>query len=105
LCAIAKDYTTYIADEFPYNVAAITTDASGNTYATGSRGVTATTTDVFVTKLDPTGVLIFTVSFSGKGLDHSSAIAVDPSGNILIAGNTSFPRIFPFATHSNRFRV
>jgi hypothetical protein len=51
--------------------------------------VTATTTDVFVTKLDPSGALFFTVTFSGKGLDHSSAIAVDLSGNILIAGNTS----------------
>jgi hypothetical protein len=44
--------------------------------------------DVFVTKLDFSSVLIFTVTFSGKGSEKGNAIALDPSGNILIAGST-----------------
>ena len=87
--AFGKDYTTYFADEFPYNVAATTTDAAGNTYLTGSRSVNINTTDIFVSKLDASGALIFTATFSGKAVDHGNAIALDPSGNILIAGNTS----------------
>jgi uncharacterized protein (TIGR03437 family) len=46
-------------------------------------------TDVFVTKLDPTGKVLFTDTFAGKGSDSGSAIALDPTGNIYIAGSTS----------------
>ncbi|MBV8906198.1 MAG: SBBP repeat-containing protein, partial [Acidobacteriia bacterium] len=35
-CANASDYATYIGDAYKYQVTAITTDASGNTYVTGS---------------------------------------------------------------------
>jgi hypothetical protein len=45
--------------------------------------------DVFVTKLDPTGKVLFTDTFAGKGNDMGTAIAVDPSGNIYIAGSTT----------------
>jgi len=90
--ARAKDYTTYIGDQFPYQAAAVATDASGNTYLTGGRGVTGTNPvlyDVFVTKLDSAGSLVFTVTFSGKGSDFANAIALDSSGNILVAGKTT----------------
>jgi uncharacterized protein (TIGR03437 family) len=46
-------------------------------------------TDVFVTKLDPNGKLLFTDTFAGKGVDTGTAIALDPSGNIYIAGTTT----------------
>jgi len=81
----AADYTTYIGDQFSYSVAAIATDAAGNTYATGSRSVG----DVFVTKLDASGNIVFTTTFGGKGSDAGNAIAVDPEGNIWVGGITS----------------
>jgi uncharacterized protein (TIGR03437 family) len=108
--AFGADYTTYIGDEFPYRVAAITTDSAGNTYVTGSRNgalgvptanfavlLPANSTpppsppppDVFLTKLDPAGNIVFTTTISGKGSDQANAIALDPSGNIYIAGTTS----------------
>jgi hypothetical protein len=87
----AKDFNTYIGDQFAYSVAAIATDTVGNTYLTGSRAVTTTSTDVFVTKLDTSGNLIFTVTFGGKGSGAGSAIAADPAGNLLIAGSASSP--------------
>jgi uncharacterized protein (TIGR03437 family) len=88
-CALANDYTTYIGDAFPYNVAALTTDPAGNTYIAGSRAITAGTNDIFVSKLDPVGNLLMTATLSGKGNDQASSVALDPSGNIWIAGWTS----------------
>ncbi len=104
---IAGDFTTSLGDMYPYTISAITTDASGNTYIVGSRQlgpagtfsivngavppVTFSTpgSDVFVSKLDPNGQLIFTDTFGGKGVDQGLAIALDPSGNIYIAGSTT----------------
>ena len=99
---MAGDYTTYIGDEFPYQVAALTVDAAGNTYLTGSRAIVpynTTTgapalTDVFVTKLDSSGNVVQTFTLSGKNSDQGNAIAVDSSGNIWVAGVTGSPE-FP----------
>jgi uncharacterized protein (TIGR03437 family) len=89
----AADYTTYIGVTYPYSVCALTTDASGNTYITGSRNLAPASltqqTDVFLTKLDPNGNILFTKTFGGSASASSSAIALDPSGNIYIAGNTT----------------
>ncbi|MGA2114326.1 MAG: SBBP repeat-containing protein [Bryobacteraceae bacterium] len=113
--AIAGQFSTSIGDVYPFQVSAVTTDSAGNTYVVGSRllvdetftgaflsvltpvsvGILPVTsfsfeqTDVFVTKLDPTGKVLFTDTFAGKGSDSGSAIALDPSGNIYIAGSTT----------------
>jgi uncharacterized protein (TIGR03437 family) len=112
--AIAGEFTTSVGDTYPFKVSAIATDATGNTYVVGSRmlngygGVYAIVTgilpstfvgvanlltvpdiDVFVTKLDSTGKVLFTDTFAGKGVDSGNAIAVDLSGNIYIAGHTT----------------
>jgi len=90
------DFTTYIGDSNQYQIAAIATDSAGNTYVTGSRVIDEmlgslspnVLDDVFVTKLDATGSLVFTTTFGGKGSDNGWAIAVDPSGNIWVGGTT-----------------
>ena len=110
--AIAGEFTTSVGDTYPFKVSAIATDATGNTYVVGSRmlggyslgafitgittgystisqALTVSETDVFVTKLDPTGKALFTDTFAGKGVNSGNAIAVDPSGNIYIAGHTT----------------
>jgi uncharacterized protein (TIGR03437 family) len=97
-------FTTSLGDSYPYIISAITTDSAGNTYIVGSRQLaTAGTvtlnsstnlgagTDVFVSKLDPSGNLLFTNTFAGKGVDTGTAIALDPSGNIYIGGTTTSP--------------
>lgn len=102
--SFAGQFTTSLGDSYPYIISAITTDTSGNTYIVGSRQlVTAGTvtlnsstglgagTDVFVSKLDPSGNLLFTDTFGGKGVDSGIAIALDPSGNIYIGGTTTSP--------------
>ena len=101
-CAVvahAASYTTYIGDAYQYQVSAIASDASGNTYITGSRIVEPNApspngegvTDIFVAKLDLSGNLTLIGTFSGKGIDHGNGIAVDPSGNIYIVGDTTSP--------------
>lgn len=102
--SFAGQFTTSLGDSYPYIISAITTDAAGNTYIVGSRQlVTAGTvtlnsstglgagTDVFVSKLDPSGNPLFTDTFAGKGVDTGTAIALDPSGNIYIGGTTTSP--------------
>ncbi|MGD1097738.1 MAG: SBBP repeat-containing protein [Bryobacteraceae bacterium] len=102
--SFAGQFTTSLGDSYPYGISAITTDSAGNTYIVGSRQLaTAGTvtlnsstglgagTDVFVSKLDPSGNLLFTDTFAGKGVDAGIAIALDPSGNIYIGGTTTSP--------------
>ena len=90
LPALAGEYATYIGDSYPYNVAAMATDAAGNLYITGSRLVVPpSSTDVFLNKLDANGNIVFTVTMGGKGTDQGSAIALDPAGNIYVAGSTT----------------
>lgn len=91
--AYCADFTTYIGDTNQYQLAAITVDSAGNTYATGGRVIQPSTgnplDDVFVTKLDAAGNIVFTTTFGGKANDYGNAIAVDPSGNIWVGGVTT----------------
>jgi hypothetical protein len=89
----AKNYSTYIGDAFDYRVAALTTDSAGNTFVTGRRNIGPNAfqqlSDVFVTKLDPDGNILFTSTFGGKAADSAAGIALDLSGNIWIVGSTT----------------
>ena len=92
---------------------AMTADSAGNVYLTGSTsslnfsttagalqtkpgggrcldfvGSLVDCTDVFVTKLDPRGAVIFSTYLGGDGQDEGTAIRVDSSGNIYVAGST-----------------
>ena len=108
--SFAGQFTTSVGDSYLYVISTITTDSAGNTYIVGSRQLaTAGTvtvnsstnlgagTDVFVSKLDPSGNLLFTDTFAGKGIDTGIAIALDPSGNIYIGGTTTSPD-FPLSS-------
>jgi uncharacterized protein (TIGR03437 family) len=94
-CAVyAADYTVNIADSYQYQVSKLVIDASGNTVAAGSRVIPGSTpgiylSDIFVTKLDSAGKILFTSTFSGKGTDQVNDAVVDSAGNIYVAGSTS----------------
>lgn len=98
---LAADYTTYIGGSYPLvssaddvEVAAMTTDASGNTYLTGGlstdrlHNIRIPSWIAFVAKLDPAGRIVFSKALDGNGSQQGTAVAVDPSGNIYVAGNT-----------------
>ncbi len=79
----------------------VTTDKSGNSYTTGYFQGTVdfdpdTSTfnlrsvgfqDIFITKLNPDGQLIWAKSIGGKFTDMATSIAIDASENIYITGN------------------
>ncbi len=101
------------------NITAAAIDAAGNVYLTGSTEDASFRTtpgvvqpnfgggtcvsyfggplnplnypcdDAIVVKLDPAGNVVFATFLGGSGLDDGTAIAVDASGNIYVAGNTS----------------
>jgi hypothetical protein len=77
----------------------VTTDASGNIYATGyfkgtidfggSPMTTAGNNDIFLAKLSPTGSLLWSKRFGDGGAQAGKGVAVDPSGNVIVVGNLS----------------
>lgn len=85
LSAYSADFTTYIGG---IAISAIATDSAGNTYVTGS--------NAFVTKLDPSGNIVFTKSI-GPISSFGNSIAVDPTGNIWVGGET-LESDFPLAS-------
>ena len=89
---LSGEFTTSLGDTYPYTISAITTDSYGNTYVLGSRqlgGPAPGSSDAFVSKFDSQGDRFFTGTFAGKGVDTGTAIALDPAGNIYIAGTTT----------------
>src|SRR5690606_10963200 len=79
---------------------AIAVDEAGNVYTTGyfngtanfNPGITnpvnltAQNNDIFVTRHDPDGNLLWAVKMGGSGNDQSFGIAVDSIGNVYTTG-------------------
>lgn len=101
-------YSTYLGGIFQESGYAIAVDPSGNAYVTGdTRSANFPTKnplqptfdifggyDAFVTKLNPRGTLIYSTFLGGNNHDEAYAIAVDPSGNAYVTGetrSTNFP--------------
>ena len=95
-------YSTYLRGSF-YDIGNhIAVDSSGNAYVTGGTGSTDFPTvnpiqptlageeDAFVTEVNATGTsLIFSTFLGGSGNEIGTGIAVDPSGNAYVAGQTN----------------
>ncbi|RMG74555.1 MAG: hypothetical protein D6722_02335 [Bacteroidetes bacterium] len=84
------------------NAHALSLDASGNVYTTGSFSgtvdfdpgagtaeLTASVIDIFVQKMDPSGQFLWARSFGGSGLDEGYAIACDALGHVYTCGTFS----------------
>ena len=104
-------YATYFGGDSSEGGASIAVDADGNAYVTGSTlsvtfPVTAgafkrvnvegsSTSDAFVTKLNPDGsALLYSTYLGSADDDDAQAIAIDAFGNAYVAGNTN-SRAFP----------
>jgi uncharacterized protein (TIGR03437 family) len=82
--------------------AGLGTDAQGNVYGAGctkslsfpvknavqSQSASPGSYDVIVTKVDPSGNVVYATYFGGNADDIATAVAVDPAGNVYVAGTT-----------------
>ena len=57
---------------------------NGQVYA-----ATTSSTDVFVTKLDPSGNIVYSTYLGGAGYDQAVGMAVDAAGNLFVTGTTN----------------
>jgi uncharacterized protein (TIGR03437 family) len=103
LNAAVASYSTYLGGNKDLRPSRMTVDAQGNLYITGSvfwktaaawNGETAETSDAFLTKVDPSGQIVYTTYFGGDGNDSVNGIAVDAAGSAYLAGTTWSPN-FP----------
>ncbi|HEY6352370.1 MAG TPA: SBBP repeat-containing protein [Candidatus Angelobacter sp.] len=105
-------YSTYLGGTSTDIGTAIAVDATGSTYVTGvtaspnfpfQGGVQATRSakgDVFVTKLDPSGLsIVYSTFLGGSFFNQGNGIAVDGAGNAYITGVT-FTQDFPVTAGS-----
>jgi uncharacterized repeat protein (TIGR01451 family) len=110
-------YSSYFGGNDDDQVRAVEVDAAGNIYLTGVTESTVfpvlnaiqatkaggiSTTDAFVTKLDPSGrTVLFSTFLGGAGNENTASetigsLALDANGNVFVAGDTTsadFPAI------------
>ena len=103
-------YATYLGGSSADGAYGIAADAAGNAYVTGTtssgdfptaNAIQATnrgSSDAFVTKINPSGSLVYSTYLGGNGPDYAHAIAADTTGNAFVTGLTyspDFPRANP----------
>jgi len=97
----ALTYSTYLGGSDDDEGNGIAVDRSGNVYVVGQTSsvdfpvtsgafqtAKAGSDDVFVTKFDPTGQLIYSTYLGGSAFDSGEGIAVDRSGAAYLTGTT-----------------
>ena len=99
------DYSTYLGGTGGEFLSSIAVNSTGNAYITGSTSATdfpatsgayqttfpaGPTSYTFVTELNPSGTgLVFSTFLGGTDSGTGRGIAVDPSGNVYVTGQTS----------------
>lgn len=102
-------FSTYLGGAGDDTGSSIARDSTGNIYIAGSTtsvnfpnvGAAFSSnkglTDIFVTKIDPTGAsIIYSTYIGGSGIDRADGITIDPDGNAYVVGrvgdtSTDFP--------------
>ena len=95
-------YSTYIGGSTSNNAMAIAVDPNGDAYITGSTSSVDFPTvntlqpalggnlDAFVAELNATAsALVFSTFYGGSGSDVGNALALDPTGNMYVGGQTN----------------
>ncbi len=90
----AEMWTSQFGSPFYSGALAVAVDGSGNIIVAGHTwgalpGQTrAGLSDAFVRKLSPAGAEMWTIQFGSPAADAATGVAVDASGNIIVAGET-----------------
>jgi hypothetical protein len=117
-------YSTYLGGTNLDKATSIALDASGSAYVTGNTTSTdfpvfpkpgafqtactlnaqsVCAGDIFVTKLNASGTVVYSTYVGGSGGDFGLGIAVDPAGNAYVAGQTT-SKDFPIPAGVNTFQ-
>jgi hypothetical protein len=106
-------YSTYLGQASSAGGASVAVDTAGNAYVVGTATTGFPTTSAafqsttpmggaYLAKLDPTGTsLLYATYVSGSNASSGSAVAVDASGNMFVAGQNvapDFPVLNPVQT-------
>ena len=109
-------YSTYLGGNGADQANGIAVDSAGNAYITGQtasnafptlnplQATGAGNTDAFVTKLDASGVLVYSTYLGGSSADVANGIAVDSAGDAYITGQTNSSD-FPIAPSSTAYQT
>ncbi len=102
----AMGYSTYLGGSNVEQSPRIAVDSAGGAYVAGmtrstdfplrnafqaqlNQGLNVTSNDVFVTRLNPAGGLVYSTYLGGSGEETIGDIAVDRSGNAYVVGGTT----------------
>lgn len=101
-------YSSYLGGSWPEVNLSIAVDPDGNAYLTGETSSPELPTTpgafgtgppgVFVTKIDPSGRLVYSSFLEGSAGESAGGIAVDDQGNVYVSGSTEssdFPEVNP----------
>jgi hypothetical protein len=99
LSGTAKDFATGVAVDSHGNTFLVGTTASSDfPTASAAQGTSGGSFDAFVTKLNPSGAVVYSTYLGGSGVDFGVSVAVDGSGSAYVVGNTGssdFPTVSP----------
>ncbi len=99
--AYIAGYTTSL--DFPVSAGAFQTKYGGGSVGI-QPGMTSPAGDVFLTKLNADGTLIYSTFLGGSDADWPRAIRADSAGNVYVAGS-SWSRDFPLTPGAFRTRI
>ena len=110
------EYSTFLGGSSHELATGVKVDAAGNAYVVGTTqspdfptrpgafrrtGATSNFSDVFVSKVNPTGTaLVYSTFIGGSNFDFGRGIAIDAAGNAYLTGQTKSSN---FPTTSNAF--
>src|SRR5258706_5453255 len=86
--AVIREWVQHFAKQDSIMESPCTSDKDGNFYVGGYTMNSVTGADIAVAKYDKNGNEIWTSVYSGSGRDQATAIALDTSGNVYVAGFT-----------------